>query len=221
MADGTTPSPVAADPGATRSARAERSRAAIADAALELLREGHLRPTASQVADRAGISERLIYHHFTDLEELFQVVAARQVAAVQERNPPVLTSGPLDARVRALVDARADMNEWITPVRRASVVREPFSESLAANRAVLNAGSRRQVGEVFAPELGGAGTGRGRGAAHRPRPRPVVAGLGRPASPGLVGRPGPRAWSSAPSGPSSPPDPPHPLAHYVTTGVTN
>ena len=45
------------------------------------------------------------------------------------------------------------MNEWITPVRRASVVREPFSETLAANRALLNAGSRRQVGEVFATEL--------------------------------------------------------------------
>ncbi len=154
MADVAHPTPVAADPGATRSARAERSRAAIADAALELLRDGHLRPTAGQVAARAGISERLIYHHFTDLEELFQVVASRQVAAVQDRNPPILTSGPLDARVRAVVDARADMNEWITPVRRASVVREPFSDALAANRAVLNAGSRRLVAEVFAIELG-------------------------------------------------------------------
>jgi AcrR family transcriptional regulator len=155
MADGALPTRPAPDQGETRSARAERSRAAIADAALDLLRQGHLRPTAGQVAAHAGISERLIYHHFTNLEQLFQMVAARQVAALQERQSPVLTSGPLDARVRAVVDARADLNEWITPVRRASVLREPFSETLATNRALLNAGNRRQVGDVFATELGG------------------------------------------------------------------
>jgi TetR/AcrR family transcriptional regulator, regulator of autoinduction and epiphytic fitness len=137
-----------------RSARAERSRAAIADAALELIREGRLRPTIGQVAQRAGISERLVYHHFTDLEGLFQAVAERQVAALGERMPPVPTSGSLEVRLRAIVAARADMNEWITPVRRASVLREPFSPTLTANRAALNAGSRRQVGAVFAAELG-------------------------------------------------------------------
>jgi AcrR family transcriptional regulator len=158
MADGALPTRLAPDEGETRSPRAERSRAAIADAALELLRQGDLRPTAGQVAAHAGISERLIYHHFTDLEELFQMVAARQVAALQERQPPILTSGPLDARVRAVVDARADVNEWITPVRRASVLREPFSETLAANRAQLNAGNHRQVGAVFATELTGRPT---------------------------------------------------------------
>jgi len=136
-----------------RSARAERSRAAIAEAALELLREGDPRPTAARVAERAGISERLIYHHFTDLEELFEAVAQLQVRAVTERQPPLPTDGPLDVRIRAIVAARADMNEWITPVRRASLVREPFSPTLTANRAALNAGSRAQVAEVFGPEL--------------------------------------------------------------------
>jgi TetR/AcrR family transcriptional regulator of autoinduction and epiphytic fitness len=136
-----------------RSPRAERSRAAIADAALELLREGHLRPTAGQLAARAGISERLVFHHFTDLEGVFRAVVERQLAAVEQRVPTVPTTGPLEIRLRAVIDARSDMHEWITPVRRASVVREPFSETLAANRAMLNAGSRRQVGEVFAIEL--------------------------------------------------------------------
>lgn len=140
-------------PAGPRSARAERSRATIAEAALELLREGDTRPTAARVAERAGISERLIYHHFDDLEELFDAVAEHQVKAVRDRQPPLPTGGPLDARIRAVVAARADMNEWITPVRRASVVREPASATLSANRAALNAGSRDQVAEVFAPEL--------------------------------------------------------------------
>lgn len=136
-----------------RSARAERSRAAIADAALELLRDGDTRPTAARIAQRAGISERLVFHHFDDLEELLQIVAERQIAQVQERLTEVPTSGPLDLRIRAIVDARADMNEWITPVRRASVVREPFSETLASNRDRLNQGARSQVAAVFAPEI--------------------------------------------------------------------
>jgi AcrR family transcriptional regulator len=153
MADVARPSPVEPDPAAARSARAERSRAAIADAALELLREGHLRPTAGQVAERAAISERLVYHHFSDLEGLFQAVVERQRAALDERLPTLPTVGPLDVRVDAILQLRADMNEWITPVRRASVVREPFSETLAVNRAMLDAGSRRQVSELFATEL--------------------------------------------------------------------
>jgi TetR/AcrR family transcriptional regulator of autoinduction and epiphytic fitness len=144
------PSPTAVE---GRSARAERSRAMIADAALELLREGHLRPTAAEIADRAGISERLIYPHFSDLEGLFRAVVERQLAALDRRVPSLPTSGTLEVRLRAVLDVRCDVNEWVTPVRRASVVREPFSETLAATRARLNAGSRRQIGEVFAPEL--------------------------------------------------------------------
>ena len=125
----------------------------IADAALDLIRDGHLRPTAGQIAERAGISERLVYHHFSDLEGLFRAVVERQLDALDQRVPAVPTSGPFEVRLRALVDVRGDVNEWITPVRRASVVREPFSLTLAANRAMLNAGNRHQVGEVFAAEL--------------------------------------------------------------------
>jgi AcrR family transcriptional regulator len=146
------PSPSTAE---NRSPRAERSRAVIADAALELIRQGHVRPTANQVAERAGISERLVYHHFSDLESLFQVVVERQRSALDERLPTLPTAGPPEVRLRAILELRADMNEWITPVRRASVVREPFSETLASNRAVLDAGSRRQVADVFATELDG------------------------------------------------------------------
>jgi hypothetical protein len=40
-------------------------------------------------------------------------------------------------------------------VRRASVVREPFSDALAAKRDRLNEGGRVQVAEVFALELAG------------------------------------------------------------------
>ena len=49
-------------------AATERARASIADALFSLLDEGELQPTATRIAERAGISLRLIYHHFGDLE---------------------------------------------------------------------------------------------------------------------------------------------------------
>jgi AcrR family transcriptional regulator len=54
-----------------RSPRAERARASIAEALLSLIDEGDLQPTANRIAERAGISLRLIYHHFGDLESLY------------------------------------------------------------------------------------------------------------------------------------------------------
>ena len=88
MADGTTPSSLAPVDRARRAARGPSAagppsptpRSSCSARATSA-------PPPSQVADRAGISERLIYHHFTDLEELFQVVATRQVAAVAGAHP--------------------------------------------------------------------------------------------------------------------------------------
>ena len=53
-----------------RAARGERSRAAVATALLDLLEEGIVEPTAGQIAARAKVSERLVFHHFADLEVL-------------------------------------------------------------------------------------------------------------------------------------------------------
>ena len=38
-----------------RSARSQRTRNAVVDALLELNREGNLRPTAKEIAERAGV----------------------------------------------------------------------------------------------------------------------------------------------------------------------
>src|ERR1044072_5768679 len=60
-----------------RSARAARTRDAVVEALLSLLDEGNLRPTARQVAERAGVSLRSVYVHFDDLEDLFTAAAHR------------------------------------------------------------------------------------------------------------------------------------------------
>ena len=136
-----------------RRARAERSREAIADALLALVEEGDLRPTAGRIAQQAGISERLIYHHFTDLDELLRVVAERQLTRARSRMTPLDPGGSRAQRVAAVVEQRAELFEWITPIRRASTLQEPFSADLREVRARSNAELRDHTAALFAAEL--------------------------------------------------------------------
>lgn len=167
---GTSPSPKAGvDPDDApvdgRVARAVRTRSAIVDALLDLLNEGDLQPTATRIAERAGISLRLIYHHFGDLESLFSAASARQAERLVDRVEPIPSDLPLDERVDRLVAQRCEVLEWLTPVRRASLLQEPFSEELRAARDSLAKMGEDQVAELFAVELSSLGAKR-RSTAH-------------------------------------------------------
>ena len=54
-----------------RSLRGERNRQALLDAALEMLEEGNLAPSAQEIAERAGVGLRGVFRHFGDMEGLF------------------------------------------------------------------------------------------------------------------------------------------------------
>jgi TetR/AcrR family transcriptional regulator of autoinduction and epiphytic fitness len=146
-------SPMTVTDAGTRSPRAERTRMVIADALLSLLEEGDLQPTATRIADRAGVSLRLIYHHFGDLEELFQVLAQREGYRMMQRVEPVPADLPFDERLQLFVDQRGRVLEWLTPVCRAAALHEPFSEALRAARDAGYALAEREIDRVFAAEL--------------------------------------------------------------------
>lgn len=136
-----------------RAARAARTRGAIVDALLELVEEGDLQPTANRIADRAGISLRLIYHHFGDMEALFHAAAMRQgerMVAMTSHIPPEL---PFAERLDQFVAQRAEILEWMTPVRRASLLQEPFSDELRRARDTAIAIAEEHAARVFAEEL--------------------------------------------------------------------
>lgn len=138
-----------------RAARAQRTRAAIVEAMLALIEEGDLQPSAARIAERAGISDRLIYHHFDDMEALLGAVGRRQSERVLERARPIDPGLPRARRIARIVDQRADIYELITPVRRAALLQEPFSPELRATRDRMVEVGRREIERVFAPELAG------------------------------------------------------------------
>ena len=136
-----------------RVARANRTRIAVVDALLHLIDEGDLRPTAPRIAERAGVSLRSVFQHFSDLEALFAAAAARELERLSPLVGPLPVGAPLDVRLDAFVTQRARVLEAITPVRRASLLQEPSSPELRSSRARLLALARGTVAEVFGAEL--------------------------------------------------------------------
>lgn len=136
-----------------RAARSERTRAAVVDAALALIEEGDLRPTAARVASRAGVALRTVFLHFQDMELLYVTAAGHQYGRMASLLTPAPADGSLDRRIAAFVAHRARLLEAITPVRRAALLIEPFSDALASRLRATRAGAQRDVERVFDAEL--------------------------------------------------------------------
>jgi len=137
----------------SRSPRAERARASIAEALLSLIDEGDLQPTANRIAERAGISLRLIYHHFGDLESLYLEASKIQLKRLLERFHPVSASLPYDERLAAFVEQRGSLYDWQTPVRRSAMINEHSSRTLQKARSLGSNAAQLEFEKTFATEL--------------------------------------------------------------------
>ena len=136
-----------------RSARSAKTRAAIADALLDLLADGRLRPTAREIADRAGVSLRSVYVHFDDLEDLFCVAAKRHFARIAPMLAPAPATGTLPERADALVRQRIRLYAQAGAVARATRLHAAFSPTLARILREAHARSRADIERLFAEEL--------------------------------------------------------------------
>lgn len=139
-----------------RTLRAERSRAAVAGAMLDLIREGEIRPTAADVAKRAGVSLRLVFHHFKDMAAVHREANRLQMERI--RSLVVSLPGaemPFEKRTAEFVRRRGKLYEEIAPVRRAGRAAEHGSTVTAEALDWIRALKRDQVETVFAAELEG------------------------------------------------------------------
>jgi len=146
----------AAEPADGRQGRTLRSRRAICEACLDLVQEGVLQPSADQIADRAGLSRRSIFHHFGDLAALYDAV----VEAGMQRCAPLLEeiprSAPVGVRAAKLAEVRARFLEATTPFRRSlaaqALVGPVSGQAMRVVRALLRH-QRDEVAALFAGEL--------------------------------------------------------------------
>ncbi|MFZ4517888.1 MAG: TetR/AcrR family transcriptional regulator [Microthrixaceae bacterium] len=135
-----------------RVARGERTRAAIIEAFVDLVDDGVARPRARQIAERAGVSVRSIFQHFEDLDGVRADVVRLQARRIRPMLEDLTTDGELPERIAALVEQRARLYEFITPMRRTM---ESAGRSGPTDRGLrdLDDRLRAQVAEQFAPEL--------------------------------------------------------------------
>jgi AcrR family transcriptional regulator len=126
------------------------------EALLTLLDEGELKPTSERIAARAGVSERTLFQHFPDREALFQGAALAQAERIGPLIKPL--PGPeasLEERLEAFVAQRTLVLERVSPVRRAALLLEPTSDTVAGWLRAVREGAAAEVAYVFALELEG------------------------------------------------------------------
>ena len=138
-----------------RTARADNTRRRIVSSMIALIEEGHLRPTAAAVAERAQVSVRSVFQHFNDLGALFQAAADSTMQRVWSLVRPVPDSGPLEERLGALLEMRWDIYDQIAPIRRAATLIEDqlpmFVDGLNQFRNML----RSLMERIFSAEIAG------------------------------------------------------------------
>lgn len=136
-----------------RTARSARTRNAVAEACLDLVQAGNLRPTAKQVAEAGGVSLRSVFQHFEDLETLFAEVADRQIQRLRGLMPSAPVDAPFRERLEKFVTERSRFLEAISQVRRAALLQEPFSDAVASRLDWAREAACSEVAAAFSAEL--------------------------------------------------------------------
>lgn len=135
-----------------RIARSARSKAAVVDAFLELLREGRTRPSTTEIAERAGVTQRTLFNLFGDVRSLLAAVVSRHFDRIQTLMPPT-PAGSYEDRLAEYVPGLADLLEDIAPVRWAAVTAREEAPQLVAALKAGNSLVRGSLAAAFAEEL--------------------------------------------------------------------
>jgi AcrR family transcriptional regulator len=137
-----------------RRVRSLRTRAAIIDAFVELLRETSAVPTAAEIGTRAGCSTRSVFERFVDFKSL--AAAAFDHVLQSGLSTPVgdMPTRDRTTRIAFHVNVRAtNCENWLPLWRvlmRASI---GSAEVLKARVAIVRALSRARVELMYQPEL--------------------------------------------------------------------
>ncbi|MEM0984866.1 MAG: TetR/AcrR family transcriptional regulator [Pseudomonadota bacterium] len=113
-----------------RRQRSERSRKQIIEAMFDLMREGDLRPSATDVADRAGVGLRTVFRHFEDMDSIFEEMTEDLKKIVMP-----MVFAPYEAtcwrdQLMELVDREARIYELVFPMQVGLLARRSGSEFL-------------------------------------------------------------------------------------------
>jgi len=135
-----------------RRLRSERSRDAIINAALQLVQEGVLVPTAQQISDQAGVGIRTFFRHFEYMESLFAAIDAHVRDSNEFSFERHERQGTLGERLENAVQHRANAYDRIKNVVLSTQAQLWRSDTLVKNYARDQRKLRLDM-EAWLPEL--------------------------------------------------------------------
>ena len=104
-----------------RSARRDRNRLAVIDAAIQLFSEGDLRPDPATIAQRCNLSPKSVKRYFDDLDSLIGAATTRQLELVFPLyRIHAIGQGSLEHRIDDFVRVRLEAYEVMAPTFRAA-----------------------------------------------------------------------------------------------------
>ena len=134
-----------------RRQRSERSQTAIIEAALSLMDEGTLVPTAQQIADRAGVGIRSFFRHFADMDSLFLAADDMLLSSYEALFEVDDRTGALASRVARAVDLYGNAFDKLRPIILCTQAQLWRSPKLRENYAWHQKRLRKEL-ELWLPE---------------------------------------------------------------------
>lgn len=132
--------------------RVLETRRRIVDAAIELMREQNINPTAEEIAVRANIGRRTVFRHFNNMEGLIQLITlelAKPLAIV----PVALESNDWQGQIYEIMNRRLAMFELFMPFQRASEAHRHSSPTLQAVYNAYVSSMRSRLIRPLPPEI--------------------------------------------------------------------
>ena len=135
-----------------RRQRSERSQTAIIEAALSLMDEGTLVPTAQQIADRAGVGIRSFFRHFADMDSLFLAADEMLLSSYEALFEVDNRAGTLSERVARAIDLYGNAFEKLRPIILCTQAQLWRSPKLRENYGWHQKRLRKEL-ELWLPEV--------------------------------------------------------------------
>lgn len=136
-----------------RRQRADASRRKIAQAMLDLVREGEVSPSADVVAERAGVGRRTVFRLFDDMEGVYREIHAIMTARLAPMFAAPIAGATWRERLDALIERRAEMFEIMLPVKSVADIRRPASPFLQGEHTKITRLQRKTLEAVLPGRL--------------------------------------------------------------------
>lgn len=136
-----------------RHRRAQANREAIVEALVSLYADGYVDPSAVEIAERAGVSERSLFRHFDDIDDLCHTAFVVQWKRLADRTRLLVApTASTDEKIAAVVEQRVglylDMMNVMRITRMHAVRNDTVLRHVQSSRKEL----RKQIERLFASE---------------------------------------------------------------------